>query len=415
MPTTAEPNRQLKAAPIVSSDAVRVQMDQEVLVDHAPPEVKEWGRWRIPKLSFLPDGDLCLSFQLGRDHYIDQGDDAPFFRSRDQGRTWMRDRWPHPRFRGTGPTISRVNGGEFWCLPSVTGMEFDPERVPKPLDTAIGSWNFQIRRLADSPEDVQLWFRDLVALRWTPATGRWIEERVRWDHHGQLYFSLDDKNQKIDGMWGQKVYVESPIVPMGNELVHSDYWTLYETADGTAPIGWDSWLMVSGDNGRSWQRRSRLTTPTRGCMHGEPVIEATLDGALLGMVRVEGIPNHAMVMTRSEDRGHTWSEEQLVLSYGVLPRLLQLKNGVMVLTYGRAPGTWMSFSLDGGRSWTKPTALLDESEQLTNAWKCSCGYTSLVALGDDAFLVSYGDRNRALTRGEVCKSILTRRVQVSPR
>jgi hypothetical protein len=405
--------QQQRDAKLIPADAVRVELDQPVVVDRAPPEIKEWGRWRMPKLSWLPDGELGLTFQLGRDHYCDQGDAAPLFRSRDQGRTWQRSEWPSPRFAGH-PVISRLNDGDYWCFPSVTGIEFDPARIPPPIVT----WNdsgcvFPIYRLADFPEEVQRWYRDLVALRWSPKTGRWSEEPVRWDHAGQLVFTYDDQPQKIPGVWGQKVYFETPVVRLGDELVHVDYWTLWEPTPGRSPQGWDSWLMVSRDNGRSWMRRSRLTAPTGGRMDCEPVVERTLDDGLVGVIRTE--PGQPMQLVRSRDRGHTWTAAENLIGYGVFPWLQQLDNGVLVLAYGRAPGTWMSFSLDGGVSWTQPHALLEEDEKTLREHGSSDGYTSIVALDRDSVLVTYGDRNLVDPGGVRRKSILTRRVRVTPR
>jgi hypothetical protein len=403
----------VREAKLIPADAVRVEAEAPVVVDRAPPEVKEWGRWRMPKLSWMPEGDLALTFQLGRDHYCDQGLPAPLFRSSDQGRTWRRAEWPSPRFAGH-PVISRVHDGDYWCLPSGTGIELDPARIPKPFVT----WNeggcaFPIYRLGEFPAEVRDWFRDLVALRWSPATKRWSEEQVRWDHRDQCTFTYDDKPQKIPGVWSQKVYFETPAVRLGNELVHVDYWSLWEPTPGQAPQGWDSWLMVSSDNGRSWTRRSRLSAPTGGRMDCEPILERTLDDGLVGVMRVE--PGHPMLLVRSRDRGHTWTQPENLLGYGVFPWLQQLENGVLVLTYGRAPGTWMTFSLDGGVSWTKPHALLDEDAQTLKEHGSSDGYTSMVALDRDSFLVSYGDRNLKDDRGERRKSILTRRIRVTPR
>jgi hypothetical protein len=140
---------------------------------------------------------------------------------------------------------------------------------------------------------------------------------------------------------------------------------------------------------------------------------ATLDDGLVGVMRVER--GHPMLLVRSRDRGHTWTQPENLLGYGVFPWLQQLENGVLVLTYGRAPGTWMTFSLDGGVSWTKPHALLDEDQQTLRELGSSDGYTSMVALDRDSFLVSYGDRHLKDERGERRKSILTRRVRVTPR
>ncbi len=402
-----------RSALLIAADAVSIEAEDPVVVDQAPPEIKEWGRWRMPKLSWLPEGEIALTFQVGRDHYCDQGVEAPLFRSRDQGRTWLRGAWPHPRFRGF-PAISQVHDGEYWCFPSTTGIEFDRARMPAPLATwGESGWIFAIHRLDGCPAEVQQWFRDLVALRWSPRTRRWSEEPLGWDHRGQLIFAYDDKPQKIPGLWGQKAYAEGPVVRLGRELLHADYWTLYEGEEGQLPQSWESWLLASSDNGRSWTRRSRLRPSIAGRMDCEPVIERSLDDAIVAVQRVES--GQPMALSRSQDGGRTWSAAEHLIGYGVFPRLAQLENGVLVLAYGRAPGTWMSCSLDGGISWTKPHPLLAEDDALSRELGPSDGYTSLLALGSDSVLVTYGDRHHANARGERCKSILTRRVRVTPR
>lgn len=142
----------------------------------------------------------------------------------------------------------------------------------------------------------------------------------------------------------------------------------------------------------------------------EPVIEMNQAGELVCVMRVEGNNPRSMYLVHSKDNGYTWSEPQTILGYGVFPRLLQLENGIMVLAYGRSPGTWISFSLDGGYSWTQPQVILDETGKAT-----SCGYTSMVALDRDTFLLAYGDIHFPNAKGEPCKSILVRQITVSKR
>ena len=69
-----------------------------------------------------------------------------------------------------------------------------------------------------------------------------------------------------------------------------------------------------------------------------------------------------------------------LFDFGVFPRLLQMENGVLVLSFGR-PGVWLSFSLDGGYSWTQKQAVLNSPQ--------TCGYTSLLALSKDTFMIAY--------------------------
>jgi len=393
-----------KTAPVIAADVVKVRMEEPVLIDQASPTVKEWGPYRMPKVYRMPGGELCLTFQVGRDHYCDQGIASPMFVSRDKGATWQRSQWPHPGFTGINPVLSPVLDGEYLSIPAVKGIELDLGRLPKPICTIDICAGFPLRRLADCPEDVVRWFHDIKAVRWSPKTKAWTQEQVRWDHRGQLIETYNDTPQKIPGDWSQKVYFESPIVRCGKELLHADYWTMYESRSGQAPLAWQASLMVSTDNGRSWTRRSNIATmPARDSL-AEPVIELNQAGELVCVTRREKDQrNPSMFLMHSKDRGYTWTERQELFDFGVFPRLLQLENGVLVLSFGR-PGVWLSFSLDGGHSWTQKQAVLTGP---------SCGYTSLLALGKDTFLLAYSDFERPNAKGQPAKAILVRKISVN--
>jgi hypothetical protein len=402
----------VSAAPVVSAGAVRVRMDEAVVVHRAPPSIRAGAPYRMPKLFRLPDGELCCPFAIGADTYADQGQSSPCLVSRDEGATWeQRWPWPHPSLRGMNPLIMPVHDGEFWCLPSGQGLRLDLARFPQrvgSLDVYVG---FSLHRLAECPDDVQRWFTDTKGVRWSPTSKEWTEEQVRWDHRGQLLWSNDDRPNRQPGVWGQRVYFEGPAVRVGNELLYADYWTVYET-DGRCPQAWECSLMASGDNGRSWTRRSSMATLPRGDNTGEPVIELNDRGELVGVMRRETgdwrdwrTRNPSMYLVHSADQGRTWSERRTLFGFGVFPRLLQLANGVLVLSFGR-PGVHLSFSLDGGRSWTEPRALIEDWE--------TCGYTSLLAVDRDRFLVAYTDYDLPDAQGRPCKSILARSVSVAP-
>jgi len=384
-------------------------MEPPILIDQSPPEFKEWGKFRMPKVYRLPTGQVCLTFSISTDHYCDQGRTSPPFVSDDEGQTWERTAWPHPGIGGMEPVITPILNGEFYSIPAGKGIELDISRLPKSVGTFELSAGFSLHRLEDCPDDVIRWFKDIKAVRWSPRTKTWAQETVQWDHRGQLLWYYNDRPQKITGDWSQKIYLENPIIRNGKELLHADYWTAYAGASGRMPVAWECSLMVSTDNARSWTRRSTMAIAPEKDNICEPVIELNQAGALVGVTRREtNNRNPSMYLVHSEDRGFNWSEPQTLHEFGVFPRLLQLENGVLVLTFGR-PGVWMSFSLDGGHSWTQPQAVIvDPSRGYT-----SCGYTSLVALSRDSFLLAYSDVTFPNTKGEPCKSILVRRVEVT--
>ena len=117
-----------------------------------------------------------------------------------------------------------------------------------------------------------------------------------------------------------------------------------------------------------------------------------------------------MYISRSTDQGVTWTRPEIMTPSGVLPRLLQLENGVVVMSSGR-PGVQLRFSTDG-RSWTDPTEMMpykDYNDQV------SCGYTGLLETGPDRFLVVYSDFKYLNEVKEERKAIKVREVVVTPR
>jgi len=120
-----------------------------------------------------------------------------------------------------------------------------------------------------------------------------------------------------------------------------------------------------------------------------------------------------MYHTRSRDGGRTWSKPSVFAPDGVLPRLLRLDNGVLVLSSGR-PGVQLRFSLSGlGDDWSDPVDLVPPTSEKLNV--DSCGYTSLVALSSDTFLVAYSWFQKPDEQGRPRKTVLTRRVRVALR
>ena len=67
----------------------------------------------------------------------------------------------------------------------------------------------------------------------------------------------------------------------------------------------------------------------------------------------------------------------------------------------------LRFSTDQGRTWSPPTELVPVPDR-TKIQTDSCGYTSLVALGKDRFLVAYSWFTPPTGR----KSIYVREVRV---
>ena len=120
-----------------------------------------------------------------------------------------------------------------------------------------------------------------------------------------------------------------------------------------------------------------------------------------------------MYKTFSYDRGKTWTDPVPFTPNGVLPNLLQLDNGVLVLSSGR-PGVQLRFSLDGtGERWTEPIDMVHfMNVDGSYTRDVSCGYTSMIENGRDSFFLVYSDFTTKNSEGEPRKSIWCRKVRI---
>jgi len=147
----------------------------------------------------------------------------------------------------------------------------------------------------------------------------------------------------------------------------------------------------------------------------EPGFEILSDGSFLCVMRTTDnfVSNSPMYYSRSTDLGVTWTKPQTFTSAGVMPRLLQLTNGVVVLASGR-PGVQLRFCIDSkGQKWTDPFEMLLFKNEKEAA--VSCGYTELLATGPNSFLIIYSDFSYRNEVGTIRKAIKVREVFVTPK
>lgn len=97
-----------------------------------------------------------------------------------------------------------------------------------------------------------------------------------------------------------------------------------------------------------------------------------------------------------------------------MPRLMLLKNGVLVLVSGR-PGVQIRFSLDGtGHVWTEPIEMISfMNDDGTFQHDVSCGYASIIEVNDDTFYIVYSDFTTKDSEGQTRKAIWFREVTVT--
>ncbi|MBT4098998.1 MAG: exo-alpha-sialidase [Gemmatimonadetes bacterium] len=182
-----------------------------------------------------------------------------------------------------------------------------------------------------------------------------------------------------------------PIRLRDGTLLISPYGALGRAKAGSAV------LFRSDDGGNNWSGPNVIARGNpRTRSYQEPSLMELAPGHLLCMMRVHD-PTALGIFWRceSQDAGQTWSRPTStgILS-GACPRLLTLRDGRLLLTYGRRSepyGIYATCSEDGGNSW-------GETWQLRPARDGDHGYTSSVELDDGRLLTTtYGKNPRGVT------------------
>jgi hypothetical protein len=302
--------------------------------------------------------------------------------------------------------VSEVDDGEFLVIPSRPYLNVVDTGITLPEPAATGNTYGRVftYRVADLPAAAQAYFRELPAKRWRRDTG-WVDTVAEYDTTNLLAGRRDGSDLL------PVTYLERTLLRHEGELLYANYRGRYARDDGSVSGKSFSSLLVSTDNGRSFQRRSTIAMdPADRDLMGEPHLAPTADGRLVCVIRRTDQDQKPMCITWSGDRGHTWSPVQRLFDFGVWPCVLLLGNGALVLSYGR-PGVHLAVDPSGtGEHWpTQHTVIAgDHAARMTH----SCGYTSLLPLTDDSFLIAYSDFLYTDTAGQPCKAILTRRVDV---
>jgi Neuraminidase (sialidase) len=167
-------------------------------------------------------------------------------------------------------------------------------------------------------------------------------------------------------------------------------------ARGRSKIG-SSVLYRSDNKGVTWSDGIDIARGTpKSRAYQEPVLMELTPGHLLCMLRV-GDPKAPGIFWRCEsnDGGQTWSKpESTGILSGACPRLLKLRDGRLLLTYGRRfepYGIYATISDDGGKSW-------GDTWQLRPAPDGDHGYTSSLEFDNGRILTTtYGKNARGVT------------------
>jgi len=202
---------------------------------------------------------------------------------------------------------------------------------------------------------------------------------------------------------GHIVFVGAHTMPCAPPLRLSDGAILYP-AYGEINSGdlqrYSTYIYRSQDEGATWSQPTVMVqgAPDARTYH-EPVVIETQPGHLRALHRIEDVQvgTHGAFWTNeSRDNGHTWSEPQDtgILS-GACPRLLKLRDGRLLLTFGRRfepCAIRAMLSEDGGQTWGDTAWIVRETPNGNQ------GYTSSVEFDDGLiFTATYAENASGVT------------------
>jgi hypothetical protein len=146
---------------------------------------------------------------------------------------------------------------------------------------------------------------------------------------------------------------------------------------------------------------------------GEPQLTVNTRGELICVIRQTISAKLPMAICYSSDGGRTWSSPENFREFGVLPAIISLECGALLCSYGR-PGVHLIASPDGrGREWTEDHTLIEAATEsvYTSRLRRTDGYTSMMPLGPNSFIVAYSHFEYPGPEGQ-CKAILVQRGKV---
>jgi hypothetical protein len=384
---------------------MKITLADPVLVAEGPAGETRWGRYQFPTFGRIGDR-IALTFHVAEDSalaYGQIGEQPNRGLSSDGGLTWSLVRATNPTDGLLLPNGDHIRIGTAEVTPK--SIPVGELTLPAPGGTLIGTYG-NLPYVCYRHDELPAILQGVPLSRRPAGSDQWVSERARLDDPAMMRYTIQGVFPVV---WWGDVHLATDgsllaiVYPCSNEGEVACY--------------------RSTDFARSWQAQGRIPyqpdlqadAVALGRTWGftEPGTALLRDGTLLAVLRTtDGLGVGPMYLSRSADQGRSWSAPAMMSPTGVMPRLLQLGNGVIVLGSGR-PGVDLRFCFDGkGETWTDPQPLVPLTSDDVQA--DSCGYTSLIALDDDSFLIAYSWFKRPAADGTPRKAVLVRRVNVRP-
>jgi hypothetical protein len=384
--------------------ALDIKFSEPVVVAVATKPEK-WGYFQFPSIGYRIDRSLQIKWNMAQDAIQAYGkENSGSARSTDGGKTWVSQEESETETVGS---VLLPNGDGLEIITPIA-IKIEDLKMPKPVGK-------NLYRLHDMPAIRQ----GVFLKRLKKGETEWKNEQASlYDPQAARYSQAG----LVPVIWRGDIRVAAD-----GSLVAGIYPGHLIGDDGVAIPKSGIFFYKSTDNGHSWRILGRIPYEAdqvadplweKRAGFSETAFEILRDGTFLAVMRTNDlIGNGPMYASYSKDSGVTWTKPKVITQAGVMPRLLQLKNGVTVMAAGR-PGVQLRFSTNG-KEWSDSFEMMPFSNDLEAGmtWQgaVSCGYTELLATGPDRFLIVYSDFKYKTQGGELRKAIKVREVTVKER
>ncbi len=403
--------------------AIRIKVGDPVIVSPGPAELDRgggsWGKWQFPMLRRLADGRVVVWFSVEADSVESYGKPVAWAISSDEGKTWSAQPNKPASEIDDGvllPSGERLRAVQQFAQP-VAGLT-----LPKPICEFVCSFgnSWALYPPESFPPELSQWVfeRSVDGKSWNRETATvTIPEWIR---------AVTTERADVPGLTGRREGMLVLPIVQGRLRVAPDrsLWTV--TYDWRMQGDRARYLPVflrSTDGGSTWCMQGEIpyqsanpTDPAAENRDGytEPDYEFMPDGSLICLMRTsDGCGLGPLYLTRSVDNAKTWSAPVVFDTFGKIPHLLTLKNGVTLASYGQSggPGYFVVRATNdpAGLAWIEPTKIT-YSPGDAGTWD-SCGHTEMIPLDDRSALLVYGDFNTPDADGVKRKTILVRKIE----
>ncbi len=414
-----------------STAAVNVTLSDPIVVARAPSELDRaggaWGRWQFPFISRLPDGRLQVRFSIEPDSTESYGLPVAHVYSSDNGKTWTMG---EPQSSSAVEEGVVLPNGDRLKAVQLISKKAEDFSLPASACNFVCSYGYprSLYRVEDLPKELSEWhFSRLPA-----GSAQWVDEIATVNLPNGLREVVAEKAQGAQPGIGAIEQVREGSLPLpylwGKIRVAPDKslwavnyeWRLFDRTPLYAPV-----FFRSTDNGRTWNIVSEIryqgdpqADPHAENRDGftEPDYNFRPDGSVICLMRtMDGHGHGPLYLTRSTDQGRTWSRPRAFDTFGKMPQLLTLGNGITLASYGASggPGYFVvrATTDSAGLTWTSPVKT-PVSPLEPGAWD-TCGHTEMVPLDDHRALMVYSDFNFPDAKNTKRKTILVREIKVA--